>query len=417
MSSAYSITAAVKPPRAVYLDFPHGRTAGKPHDLPLQRRLLRDTLDRARHHRHPGDDPPAAVPVGRGRCLEGRRDAPATRRVERGRPHRAPSRPAVPVRGGPDRGRSRVRARGVPELRVSSNDGPARDRHRAPRPRDAFAGRVGGTNPMPKVSDRVEAEARPAISSVAAAQPNMTCTPGERTMRYEMQYERSRTRLVVAGKALAVVLAIATAGRGAGRGNPPHYRRDAGRRPDLHLPPAGPVPHPRPAVEPGHLGLSHHSRPLRGPAEPGRERRSRARGGHGVRGFRRQHHLHVHPAAGREMVERRPGDRARLRLRLAARRRSRDRVALRLVPGAHRDGEREGDPGREQATLGAGGAGGRRPHAGGEAEHAAALLPGDDHLRHPVSPRTGRPSRRTARTGPRPATWSRTAPTRSRRWC
>ena len=31
-------------------------------------------------------------------------------------------------------------------------------------------------------------------------------------MRYEMQYERSRTRLVVAGKALAVALAIATAG-------------------------------------------------------------------------------------------------------------------------------------------------------------------------------------------------------------
>ena len=45
MSSAYSITAAVKPPRAVYLDFPLGHTAGKPHDVPLQRRVLRDTLD------------------------------------------------------------------------------------------------------------------------------------------------------------------------------------------------------------------------------------------------------------------------------------------------------------------------------------------------------------------------------------
>ena len=45
MSSAYSITAAVNPPRAVYLDFPLGRTAGKPHDVPLQRQVLRDTLD------------------------------------------------------------------------------------------------------------------------------------------------------------------------------------------------------------------------------------------------------------------------------------------------------------------------------------------------------------------------------------
>ena len=45
MSSAYSITAAVNPPRAVYLDFPLGHTAGKPHDAALQRRVLRDTLD------------------------------------------------------------------------------------------------------------------------------------------------------------------------------------------------------------------------------------------------------------------------------------------------------------------------------------------------------------------------------------
>ena len=45
MSSAYSITAAVRPPRAVYLDFPLGHTAGKAHDPALQRRVLRDTLD------------------------------------------------------------------------------------------------------------------------------------------------------------------------------------------------------------------------------------------------------------------------------------------------------------------------------------------------------------------------------------
>lgn len=44
MSSAYSITASVNPPRAVYLDFPLGHTAGKPHDPMLQRRILGDTL-------------------------------------------------------------------------------------------------------------------------------------------------------------------------------------------------------------------------------------------------------------------------------------------------------------------------------------------------------------------------------------
>ena len=45
MSSAWSITAAANPPRAVYLDFPLGHTAGKPHDAALQRRILRDTLE------------------------------------------------------------------------------------------------------------------------------------------------------------------------------------------------------------------------------------------------------------------------------------------------------------------------------------------------------------------------------------
>ena len=44
MSSAYSITAAVNPPRAVYLDFPLGHTAGKADDKGLQRRIMIDTL-------------------------------------------------------------------------------------------------------------------------------------------------------------------------------------------------------------------------------------------------------------------------------------------------------------------------------------------------------------------------------------
>ena len=44
MSSALSITQAVNPPRAVYLDYPLGRTAGKPGDPENQRNVMRDTL-------------------------------------------------------------------------------------------------------------------------------------------------------------------------------------------------------------------------------------------------------------------------------------------------------------------------------------------------------------------------------------
>jgi hypothetical protein len=52
MSSARSITRAANPPRAVYLDFPLGHTAGKPHDPVGNRAILRaalgafETLDR-----------------------------------------------------------------------------------------------------------------------------------------------------------------------------------------------------------------------------------------------------------------------------------------------------------------------------------------------------------------------------------
>jgi hypothetical protein len=44
MSSALSITRAVNPPRAAYLDFPLGHTAGKPHRPALNRAILRDAL-------------------------------------------------------------------------------------------------------------------------------------------------------------------------------------------------------------------------------------------------------------------------------------------------------------------------------------------------------------------------------------
>ena len=44
LSSAYSITRAVNPPRAVFVDFPLGHTAGKAGDKAGQRRIMIDTL-------------------------------------------------------------------------------------------------------------------------------------------------------------------------------------------------------------------------------------------------------------------------------------------------------------------------------------------------------------------------------------
>ena len=44
MSSAYSITAAVNPPRAVYLDYPLGHTSGRPLNAVEQLAIMRDTL-------------------------------------------------------------------------------------------------------------------------------------------------------------------------------------------------------------------------------------------------------------------------------------------------------------------------------------------------------------------------------------
>ena len=44
MSSARSITAAVNPPRAVYLDYPLGHTSGKPEDPANQMAVMEDTL-------------------------------------------------------------------------------------------------------------------------------------------------------------------------------------------------------------------------------------------------------------------------------------------------------------------------------------------------------------------------------------
>lgn len=45
MSSARSITAAVAPPRAVFLDFPLGHTAGRRNDPANQMEIMRATLE------------------------------------------------------------------------------------------------------------------------------------------------------------------------------------------------------------------------------------------------------------------------------------------------------------------------------------------------------------------------------------
>lgn len=45
MSSALDITETVKPPRAVFLDFPLGHIAGRPQDPILQRKILVEALD------------------------------------------------------------------------------------------------------------------------------------------------------------------------------------------------------------------------------------------------------------------------------------------------------------------------------------------------------------------------------------
>ncbi|HCB34357.1 MAG TPA: hypothetical protein DEP69_04155 [Acidimicrobiaceae bacterium] len=44
LSSARDITRAVRPPRAAYLDYPLGHTAGRPHEPALNKSILADTL-------------------------------------------------------------------------------------------------------------------------------------------------------------------------------------------------------------------------------------------------------------------------------------------------------------------------------------------------------------------------------------
>lgn len=44
MTSALDITLAVKPPRAVFLNFPLGHQTGKPNDPELQHRIVSDAM-------------------------------------------------------------------------------------------------------------------------------------------------------------------------------------------------------------------------------------------------------------------------------------------------------------------------------------------------------------------------------------
>ncbi len=55
LSSAYSITRAAFAPRAIYLDFPLGRTAGKRDDVAMQRDVMRAALARLRDAEAPGE--------------------------------------------------------------------------------------------------------------------------------------------------------------------------------------------------------------------------------------------------------------------------------------------------------------------------------------------------------------------------
>ena len=54
-SSAWSITEAAFAPRAVYLDFPLGRTAGKAGDVTMQRDVMRAALRILRDAERPGE--------------------------------------------------------------------------------------------------------------------------------------------------------------------------------------------------------------------------------------------------------------------------------------------------------------------------------------------------------------------------
>ena len=80
LSSAYSITRAAFAPRAVYLDFPLGRTAGKAGDAVMQRDIVREVQEllgagdevRLAVQLDEHADAPAGVDIGLDHALAGR---------------------------------------------------------------------------------------------------------------------------------------------------------------------------------------------------------------------------------------------------------------------------------------------------------------------------------------------------------
>lgn len=55
IGSCRDMMALVKPPRAVFVDFPLGRQCGKPNDVPLQMSILKDSLDSLVTLKTPGE--------------------------------------------------------------------------------------------------------------------------------------------------------------------------------------------------------------------------------------------------------------------------------------------------------------------------------------------------------------------------
>lgn len=54
MSSAYDVTALVKPPRAFFVNYPLGHEAGKPHDRDNQMAIIKSVLAKAPEITEPG---------------------------------------------------------------------------------------------------------------------------------------------------------------------------------------------------------------------------------------------------------------------------------------------------------------------------------------------------------------------------
>lgn len=54
LSSAYDLTALVKPPRSFFVNYPLGHTAGKPFDRENQMAILENALGRAKEITEPG---------------------------------------------------------------------------------------------------------------------------------------------------------------------------------------------------------------------------------------------------------------------------------------------------------------------------------------------------------------------------